>query len=78
MTAQLRCDGCGHRFGRRARPLLMFSMFVLCPGCADSIAIHAILFRGCPQQHSSKNHGAGGDHVTIGRCREALASTIRR
>jgi hypothetical protein len=40
MTSQLRCDGCGRRFGKRARPLLLFSTFVLCAGCADSIAIH--------------------------------------
>jgi len=75
MTAHLHCDGCGVRFGKRARPLLMFSMFVLCPGCEDSIAIHAVLFRGCPQQHPCSQHGAGGDHCTVGRCREALATT---
>jgi hypothetical protein len=78
MTSQLRCDGCSKRFGKRARPLLLFSTFVLCAECADSIAIHAVLFPGCTQQHPSHQHSLGGDHVTIGRCRQALANTIRR
>jgi hypothetical protein len=76
MTSQLRCDGCSVRFGRRARPLLLFSTFVLCPQCAESTTIHRDLFRGCLQHHSCAAHG--GDHVTTGRAREALTPTTER
>ena len=77
MTAQqLRCAGnCGRRFGKRARTLLPFSTFVLCPECADDPAVHRRLFAGCLQKHDScRAHG--GDVVSIGRARQALATTI--
>jgi len=68
----LRCHGCGLRFGRRARPLLLFSTFVLCAQCANDPAIHRVLFGYCPQHHSCAQHG--GDRVTTGRARQALTT----
>jgi hypothetical protein len=34
-----------------------------------------VLFLGCLQQHSCRQHGDGGDHVSIGRARQALTHT---
>jgi hypothetical protein len=69
MTAQLHCAGCGRRFGKRARALLLFSTLVLCPRCAESAAVHRGLF-GCRENHPCREHS--GFIVSVGRARQAL------
>jgi hypothetical protein len=74
MTDSLHCHGCGHRFGRRSRSLLLFSAFALCQRCAGDDAVHRRLFVSCPQSHSPRAHG--GDVVTLGRARQALTPPL--
>jgi hypothetical protein len=56
--ASLRCDGCSHRFARRARFVVVVGTFLLCTRCADDLDIHATLFRSCRSRHTVAEHGA--------------------
>jgi hypothetical protein len=65
------CAYCGHRFGRRARSVIMFEQFLLCEPCWHSSRAHTKLFRGCTEPfHTPKHHG--GTALTIGRARDFL------
>ena len=74
MTApqQLRCAGCNHRFGKRARSVLLYATYVLCLDCANSIETHRRIWFGCPHAHTAIDHG--GDLVTIGIARQFIES----
>lgn len=72
----LHCLGCGRRFGRRARGLLIGASFVLCWACADDPKIHRKLFN-CPLSHSPRTHGDGA-LVTAGRARQAVGGIAAR
>jgi hypothetical protein len=65
----LRCENCGHRFGRKARTVLVSGDFALCPRCGDDPAVHSKTFWMCRQSHTAHAHG---DVVSIGRAREAI------
>jgi hypothetical protein len=70
---RLRCAGCNHRFGKRARTVLLFESFVLCVECSTSVTVHKKVF-GCREPHTARAHG--GDLTTIGIARSVLANPI--
>jgi hypothetical protein len=72
MTPTLKCFGCGHRFGRKARSVLMLANCVFCNQCADDVKVHARVFFSCPHHHPPREH-EGAVMTTIGRARESLA-----
>jgi hypothetical protein len=74
VTAQLHCAGCGRRFGKRSRSLLVVASFVLCADCADDTAVHRRILFSCPTNHTAR--GCGGVIVTAGRAREVLSPTL--
>jgi hypothetical protein len=68
MTAQqLRCHGCGRRFGRRARPLFVFPACLLCQPCGDLLTVHRRLFFACLRRHPAREHH--GTVISVGRAR---------
>jgi hypothetical protein len=69
--AMLHCAGCGRRFGRRARAVLLLESCLVCEPCSHDIAVHRKLFKGCPQRHCLRDRG--GDLTTIGVARQTLA-----
>jgi len=70
MTAQLRCTGCGHRFGKRSRALVIVGA-ALCRNCGDDPAVHRRLLWTCPDQHAPRSHD-GATLASVARARELL------
>jgi hypothetical protein len=71
MTTEMLCLACGHRFGRKAHGVLMFTDFVLCQPCSTSTQAHRKVFSGCALPHcTARKHS--GDLVSIGRARQAI------
>jgi hypothetical protein len=69
---QLRCPGCGHRFGKRAHTVLMFTDFVVCLPCSTSTQAHGKIFPGCALRDcTARAHS--GYLTTIGRARQTIA-----
>jgi hypothetical protein len=75
---QLRCAGCGHRFGRKSRSVVVVATYALCGNCANDIDVHSKLFIGCTQRHAPTAHTALGEPpalITRGRAAQILKSS---
>jgi hypothetical protein len=80
MTAQLRCAGCNHRFGKRSRSVVLVAAYALCAACSANVGVHRRLFFGCGERHTPVEHvvaSAGGRDgafavATRGRAREII------
>lgn len=70
MTAELRCRACGHRFGKRARGLLVVEAMLVCHACAGSANAHRKVFPSCTTPHTPREHG--GAIVTVGVARQII------
>lgn len=76
MTAQLRCAGCSHRFGKRSTGLLVLDSFVLCRPCANDNDVHRRLFFACSERHAPIEHASDNAmFISRGRAAQAVNST---
>ena len=73
MVSELECAGCGHRFGKRAKSVVLLGNDAFCLSCAGSIEVHRKIFFTCFQSgHTIARHD-GAVLTTIGRARQAFA-----
>ncbi len=72
MTTEMRCAGCNHRFGRRAKSVILAGTHLLCRQCSTDPRVHAKVFFTCRERHTSLAHAASGAPVTIGRARQIV------
>jgi hypothetical protein len=72
MVSELRCAGCNHRFGRRAKSLLLLGNDVFCLPCAGSIEIHRKLLFACNESGHTICQHDGTVFTTVGRVKQAF------
>ena len=72
VPAQLHCDGCNRRIGRRGRVLVIAASVVVFGDCCRDRRTHRAVFPGCRPDHDLATHG--GCHVSRARALQRINS----